>query len=115
DELSLVRSEPKGGSRNVQRLAHASKRNGCYETRAILRRVRHAHELLQQAGLPNHRTDRIHPNVIRCELDGHRLRYDVGGPFGTVVPHQSWPRSKARGRADINDRTAPLGAHRWNR
>ena len=76
------------------------------EAGAVLGRVA-AQEVSQQRRLARHRAERVDPDVLRRQLDRHRLGDQDAGTLAAIVPAQARPRPQAGGRGGIDRSTPP--------
>src|SRR5690348_1377330 len=74
DEARMVLREPKTRIGDVPSRAEAAKWDRCQKLRPVLGSVGTSQEILEQTGGAHHRADRVHPYIVRRELDRHALR-----------------------------------------
>src|SRR5580698_8050284 len=68
--------------------------------------------MMEQAGLSH---DCVDPDAIRSQFDRHRLRQEVGGAFGAVVPGQPGTGANTGRRGDVDDVARALAPKYWYR
>ncbi len=111
EECGFVVGQVNAGGRDIARLRQAPERHRRDEFLPVFGRVLFAHERLEQTGLAHHRGDAVDADPVGRQFDRERLRDEVHGSLGRIVPGQSRPRADPAGRADIDHAAAALPPH----